>query len=84
MVTDQVVGGKTEDQHVGDRMAAAHYLDDLHLSAAQLRSLALALGIAVPSKATKPQARDTIVQWTVGRRADATILGRPASSRRVL
>ena len=48
---------------------------------AQLRSLALALGIAVTSKATKPQARDTIVQWTVGRRVDSSILSRPASRR---
>jgi hypothetical protein len=67
-----------------DRVAAARYIDDLHLSGAQLRSLALALGISVPSKATKPQARDTIVQWTVGRRADATILGRPPTTRRIL
>jgi hypothetical protein len=68
-----------------DRAPAARYIDDLHLSSAQLRSLALALGISVPSKATKAQARDTIVQWTVGRRADATTLGRPATSpRRVL
>lgn len=64
-----------------DRAAAARYLDDLHLSAAQLRSLALALGIAVTSKATKAQARDTIVQWTVGRRVDTAILSRPAGRR---
>lgn len=64
-----------------DRAAATHYLDELHLSAAQLRSLALALGIAVASKATKAQARDTIVQWTVGRRVDNAILSRPASRR---
>jgi hypothetical protein len=69
---------------LGDRMAAARYIDDLHLSSAQLRSLALALGIAVPSKATKAQARDTIVQWTVGRRADAKILSRPSTRRGVL
>jgi hypothetical protein len=69
---------------LADRVTAARYLDDLHLSAAQLRSLALALGISVPSKATKAQARDTIVQWTVGRRADATILSRPSAPRRVL
>jgi hypothetical protein len=69
---------------LADRSTAARYLDDLHLTAAQLRSLALALGIAVPSKSTKAQARDTIVQWTVGRRADATILGRPAGARRLL
>jgi hypothetical protein len=64
-----------------DRAAAAHYLDDLSLTAAQLRSLALALGIAVTSKATKAQARDTIVQWTVGRRVDTGILSRPAGRR---
>ncbi len=65
-----------------DRAAAARYLDDLHLSVAQLRSLATGLGIAVASKATKTQTRDTIVQWTVGRRADAKILSRPGAPRR--
>jgi hypothetical protein len=64
-----------------DRAAAAKYLDDLRLSVAQLRSLATGLGIAVSSKATKSQARDTIIQWTVGRRADAAILSRPATRR---
>ncbi len=67
---------------LSDRATATRYLDDLALSAAQLRSLALALGIAIPSKATKPQARDTIIQWTVGRRADATILSRPSPTLR--
>ncbi|HLT10218.1 MAG TPA: hypothetical protein VK028_05355 [Micromonosporaceae bacterium] len=65
-----------------ERAAATAYLDDLHLTVAQLRSLAAGLGIAVPSKATKAQARDTIVQWTVGRRADAAILSRPTPSPR--
>ena len=64
-----------------DRAAATRYVDELKLSAAQLRSLALGLGIAVTSKATKAQARDTIVQWTVGRRVDSTILSRPAGRR---
>lgn len=64
-----------------DRAAAVAYLDDLKLSAVQLRSLATGLGIAVSSKATKAQARDTIVQWTVGRRADAAILSRPTGRR---
>jgi hypothetical protein len=64
-----------------ERSAAAAYLDDLKLTVAQLRSLALGLGIAVSSKATKVQARDTIIQWTVGRRADASILSRPTSRR---
>jgi hypothetical protein len=64
-----------------DRATATRHLDDLHLSVAQLRSLAAGLGIAVSSKATKAQARDTIVQWTVGRRTDAAILSRPAARR---
>jgi hypothetical protein len=65
-----------------DRAEAGRYLDGLSLTVAQLRSLAKALGIAVASKATKAQARDTIVQWTVGRRVDAAILGRPAAAAR--
>ena len=64
-----------------DRAAAASYLDDLRLSVPQLRSLAAGLGIAVSSKVTKGQARDTIVQWTVGRRVDAAILSRPDARR---
>jgi hypothetical protein len=64
-----------------DRATATQYVDDLRLSVAQLRSLAAGLGIAVSSKATKAQARDTIVQWTVGRRADAAFLSRPAARR---
>ncbi len=64
-----------------DRATATQYVDDLRLSVAQLRSLAAGLGIAVSSKATKAQARDTIVQWTVGRRADAAMLSRPAARR---
>jgi hypothetical protein len=70
-----------ELSNLTDRSTAAAYLDDLKLTVAQLRSLAAGLGIAVSSKATKAQARDTIVQWTVGRRADAAILSRPASRR---
>ena len=65
-----------------DRASAGAYLDGLHLTLAQLRSVAAGLGIAVPSKATKAQARDTVVQWTVGRRADAAILGRPTPTPR--
>lgn len=64
-----------------DRATAASYLDELKLSVAQLRSLAAGLGIAVSSKATKLQARDTIIQWTVGRRADAAVLARPGARR---
>jgi len=70
-----------ELSNLTDRSTAAAHLDDLKLTVAQLRSLAAGLGIAVSSKATKAQARDTIVQWTVGRRADAAILSRPASRR---
>lgn len=61
-----------------DRASATRYLDELRLTLAQLRGLAAALGIAVSSKATKVQARDTVVQWTVGRRRDAAVIGRPA------
>lgn len=64
-----------------DRAEATRYLDELNLTVAQLRSLAKALGIAVSSRATKSQTRDTIVQWTVGRRLDATILSRPGPPR---
>ncbi len=71
----------TDLANLVDRAAATSYLDELKLSVAQLRSLAAGLGIAVSSKATKAQARDTIVQWTVGRRADAAILSRPAGRR---
>ncbi|HEY7225341.1 MAG TPA: hypothetical protein VH561_17340 [Micromonosporaceae bacterium] len=67
--------------NLADRATAVSYLDDLKLSVAQLRSLAAGLGIAIASKATKVQARDTIIQWTVGRRADATVLSRPSSRR---
>ncbi len=63
---------------VDDRASAERYLDGLRLSAAQLRALADALGLAVAAGVTKAAVRDTIVQWTVGRRVDAAVLGRPA------
>jgi len=66
---------------MSNRATAVSYLDDLSLTLAQLRSIAAGLGISVSSKATKVQARDTIVHWTVGRRADAAILSRPAPRR---
>jgi hypothetical protein len=51
------------------------------LTTPQLRTLAKELGLAVSSSATKAAVRDTIVQWTVGRRVDAAVLGRPAEAR---
>ncbi len=60
-----------------DRASAARFLDDLGLSAAQLRTLARELGLAVASSAAKAAVRDTIVQWTVGRRVDSAVLSRP-------
>jgi hypothetical protein len=60
-----------------NRAAAVRYLDDLRLNAPQLRALARDLGLAVASAAAKSAVRDTIVQWTVGRRVDAAILSRP-------
>jgi hypothetical protein len=57
-----------------DRAEAARYLDGLGLTAPQLRGLAKSLKISVSAKATKSDVRDTIVQWTVGRRVDAAVL----------
>jgi len=65
-----------------DRATAVGYLDELALTVAQLRTLARALGIAVPSKATRAQIRDTLVHWTVDRRMDSALLNRPAPQRR--
>jgi hypothetical protein len=60
-----------------DRASAVRYLDDLRLTTTQLRGLARELGLAVSSSAGKAAIRDTIVQWTVGRRVDSAILSRP-------
>ena len=60
-----------------DRASAVRYLDDLRLTTTQLRGLARELGLAVSSSAGKASIRDTIVQWTVGRRVDSAILSRP-------
>ena len=69
-------------ERAADRAAAVQYLDELGLTVAQLRTLARALGIAVPSRAARAQIRDTLVHWTVDRRMDAAILGRPTPQRR--
>jgi hypothetical protein len=60
-----------------DRASAIRYLDGLRLTTAHLRALAKELGLAVSSSAGKASVRDTIVQWTVGRRVDAAVLSRP-------
>jgi len=65
-----------------DRASAVSYLDDLRLTVAQLRTLARALGIAVPSRATRVQTRDTLVHWTDDRRVAAALVGRPEPQRR--
>jgi hypothetical protein len=61
-----------------DRAGAVRHLDELGLTVAQLHLLARDLGIAVASSATKAAVRDTIIQWTVGRRIDAAVLSRPS------
>lgn len=66
---------------IGDRGAGVRYVNDLRLTVAQLKALAKELGIAVPGKATKSQAVDTIVEWTVGRRLDSESISRPAPAR---
>ena len=65
-----------------DRAVATRYLDGLKLTVATLRSLAGELNIAVPSKATKNDVRDTIIHWTVGRRLDSAAVSRPAPAHR--
>lgn len=62
---------------LADRATAVSYLDGLRLGAPQLRALAKAFNIAVTAGASKVVVRDTIIQWTVGRRADAGALSRP-------
>ena len=63
---------------MSDRASAAQYLDGLRLTTPQLRVLARDLNLAVSSKAGKTEVRDTIVQWTVGRRVDGAVLSRPS------
>jgi hypothetical protein len=65
-----------------DRATAVSYLDDLRLTVAQLRTLARALGIAVPSRATRAQTRDTLVHWTEDGRLAAAVMARPEPQRR--
>lgn len=64
---------------IGDRAAAARYLNDLKLTVPKLRALAQALDIAVPGKATKDVLSRTIVEWTVGRRLDSEAISRPGT-----
>ena len=64
-----------------DRAAARRWLEDQRLTVPQLRVLARDLGIAVPSKATKPVLLSEIVQWTIGRRLDADSISRPSPPR---
>lgn len=72
---------RAEMTRLGDRAAARRWLEDQRLTVPQLRALARDLGIAVPSKATKPVLLTEIVQWTIGRRLDAETISRPAPPR---
>ncbi|MFV2013542.1 MULTISPECIES: hypothetical protein [unclassified Micromonospora] len=65
---------------IDDRVAAGRYLDDLGLKVAELRALAVELGVALPSRAAKAVIQKNIVQATVGRRLTSAVLSRPASS----
>jgi hypothetical protein len=75
--TEQVVADLAT---IDDRAVATRYVTDLGLTVANLRVLAKDLGIAVASKAPKPEIVRVIVQWTVGRRVDAAAVSRPAPS----
>ncbi len=68
-------------QAIGDRDAAAGYLDDLRLKRPQIVLLAGQLGIRVTTKNTIPQIRDLIVEDKVGHRlATNAILGRSSAA----
>src|SRR4051794_9917075 len=56
------------------RQAAIQYVNDLKLTVAQLKELAKVLGVAAPSKATKPVLTNAIVDATTGRRLDSLAL----------
>lgn len=51
------------------------------LTVAQLRAVADQAGIAYPRSIRKPDLRDLVVQWTVGRQLDSQAISRPAPSR---
>jgi hypothetical protein len=72
---------RAELESSGDRAVATRYLDGLKLTVAQFKTLAKDLNIALPSKATKNEARDTLIYWTVGRRLDSAAVSRPAPAR---
>ncbi len=72
---------RAELTKIGDRAGARRWLEDQRLTVPQLRTLAQALGIAVPSKAKKATVLDEIVQWTIGRRLDSQAISRPAPAR---
>ena len=66
---------------IGDRAAAARYLDDLGLNVPPLKSLAKELGVAVGSRARRDEVRDAIVQRFVGGRLAAEAVSRPDAVR---
>ncbi|MPZ28426.1 MAG: hypothetical protein GEV12_18960 [Micromonosporaceae bacterium] len=72
---------RAELSAIGDRAAGQRWLADQGLLVAQLRELARELGVAVPSKATKPVLLEQVVQWTIGRRLDSEAISRPAPAR---
>jgi hypothetical protein len=67
---------------MGDTAAATRYVTDLGLTAAQLKTLARDLDIAVPGKAAKAEVTRQIVQWTVGHRLISKTLSRSIHDRR--
>jgi hypothetical protein len=66
---------------LGDRSAAAQYIDDLKLSRPQLVLLAGQLNVTITSKHNMPKIRDLIVEQKVGSRlATDAILSRPSAA----
>ena len=62
-------------RQLGNRADARRYLEvDLKLTMPQLKDLAKAFGITATG--TKPKVLDALVEWSVGRRADADAIAR--------
>lgn len=66
---------------ISDRGAGRRWLEDQRLTVPQLKALAKELGISIPSKATKPEVLDQLVQSVIGRRLDFESISRPAPPR---
>ncbi|WP_238006101.1 hypothetical protein KZZ52_51840 [Dactylosporangium sp. AC04546] len=71
---------ETTLRQLGNRTDARRYLEvDLRLTIPQLKDLANTLGVTATG--TKAKLLDTLVEWAVGRRADADAITRMTAQR---